>query len=69
MDAAGYDYVLIETVGVGQSEVDVVRVADTVILVAVPGLGDDIQVIKAGIMEIGDIFVVNKADRDGVERA
>jgi LAO/AO transport system kinase len=68
MDAAGYDFILIETVGVGQSEVDVVRVADTVILVAVPGLGDDIQVIKAGIMEIGDVFVVNKADRDGADR-
>jgi LAO/AO transport system kinase len=68
LDAAGYDIVLIETVGVGQSEVDVVRVADTVALVAVPGLGDDIQVIKAGIMEIGDIFVVNKADRDGADR-
>ncbi len=68
LDAAGYDFVIIETVGVGQSEVDVVRVADTVVLVAVPGLGDDIQVIKAGIMEIGDVFVVNKADRDGADR-
>lgn len=68
LDAAGYDYILVETVGVGQSEVDVVRIADTVILVAVPGLGDDIQVIKAGIMEIGDVFVVNKADRDGADR-
>jgi LAO/AO transport system kinase len=68
LDAAGYDVVLVETVGVGQSEVDVVRVADTVILVAVPGLGDDIQVIKAGIMEIGDIFAVNKADRPGADR-
>lgn len=68
LEAAGYDVVLVETVGVGQSEVDVVRVADTVILVAVPGLGDDIQVIKAGIMEIGDIFAVNKADRPGADR-
>jgi len=53
---------------VGQSEIDIVKVADTVVLVSVPGLGDDIQIIKAGIMEIGDIFVVNKADRDGAER-
>jgi LAO/AO transport system kinase len=68
LDAAGYEFVIIETVGVGQSEVDVVRVADTVVLVAVPGLGDDIQVIKAGVMEIGDVFVVNKADRDGADR-
>ncbi len=68
LDAAGYDWVIIETVGVGQSEVDIVRIADTVVLVSVPGLGDDIQVIKAGIMEIGDIFVVNKADREGADR-
>jgi LAO/AO transport system kinase len=68
LDAAGYDIVLVETVGVGQSEIDIVKVADTVVLVSVPGLGDDIQVIKAGIMEIGDIFVVNKADRDGADR-
>jgi len=68
LDAAGYDIVLVETVGVGQSEIDIVRVADLVVLVSVPGLGDDIQVIKAGIMEIGDIFVVNKADRDGADR-
>lgn len=67
-DAAGFDYVIIETVGVGQSEVDIVRLADTVVLVAVPGLGDDIQAIKAGVMEIGDVFCVNKADRDGSER-
>ncbi len=65
MDAAGMDYVLIETVGVGQSEVDIVKLADIVVLVLIPGMGDDIQAIKAGIMEIGDIFVVNKADRDG----
>lgn len=68
LDAAGYDFVIIETVGVGQSEVDIVRVADAVVLVSVPGLGDDIQVIKAGIMEIGDVFVVNKADREGSDR-
>ena len=68
LDAAEYDVVLVETVGVGQSEVDIVKIADTVVLVSVPGLGDDIQVIKAGIMEIGDIFVVNKADRDGADR-
>jgi LAO/AO transport system kinase len=68
LDAAGYDDVIIETVGVGQSEVDVVRLADTVVLVSVPGLGDDIQAIKAGVMEIGDVFCVNKADKDGAER-
>ncbi|MEA4883895.1 MAG: methylmalonyl Co-A mutase-associated GTPase MeaB [Clostridia bacterium] len=68
LDAAGYDYVIIETVGVGQSEVEIASIADTVVLVQVPGLGDDIQVIKAGVMEIGDIFVVNKKDRPGVER-
>jgi LAO/AO transport system kinase len=68
LDAAGFDTIVVETVGVGQSEVDIVRCADTVVLVSVPGLGDDIQTIKAGIMEIGDIFVVNKADRDGAER-
>lgn len=68
LDAAGYDIVIIETVGVGQSEIDIVKVADTVVLISVPGLGDDIQVIKAGIMEIGDIFVVNKSDREGADR-
>jgi len=68
LEAAGYDIVIVETVGVGQSEIDIVKVADTVVLMAVPGLGDDIQAIKAGIMEIGDIFVVNKADRDGADR-
>jgi len=68
LDAAGYDDVIIETVGVGQSEVDIVRIADTVVLVSVPGLGDDIQAIKAGVMEIGDVFCVNKADMDGAER-
>jgi LAO/AO transport system kinase len=68
LDAAGFDWILIETVGVGQDEVDIVRSVDTVVVVTVPGLGDDIQTIKAGIMEIADIFVINKADRDGVER-
>lgn len=68
VDAAGFDWILLETVGVGQDEVDVVRSVDTVLVVTVPGLGDDIQAIKAGIMEIADIFVINKADRDGVER-
>jgi len=68
MDAAGYQTVILETVGVGQDEVDVVRVADVVVLVLVPGMGDDIQTIKAGIMEIPDIFVLNKADREGIDR-
>ncbi|MDK2824680.1 MAG: GTPase [Clostridia bacterium] len=68
LDAAGFDYVFIETVGVGQSEVDIVKTADTTVVVSVPGLGDDIQAIKAGIMEIGDLFVVNKADKDGAEK-
>lgn len=68
LDIYGADYIFIETVGVGQSEVDIVRAADTVLLVMVPGLGDDIQAIKAGIMEIGDVFVVNKADREGANR-
>jgi LAO/AO transport system kinase len=68
LDFAGYDYIFIETVGVGQSEVDIVKTADTVIVVSVPGLGDDVQASKAGILEIGDLFVVNKADRDGAQR-
>ncbi|MFA9424484.1 MAG: methylmalonyl Co-A mutase-associated GTPase MeaB, partial [Sedimentibacter sp.] len=68
LDAAGYDYIIIETVGVGQSEVDIVKAADTVVMVMVPGLGDDIQSIKAGIMEIGDIFVINKSDLFGADR-
>jgi len=68
LDIFGMDYIFIETVGVGQSEVDIVKFADTVVMVMVPGLGDDIQAIKAGIMEIGDIFAVNKSDRDGSER-
>ncbi|QQS49210.1 MAG: methylmalonyl Co-A mutase-associated GTPase MeaB [Acidobacteriota bacterium] len=68
LDAAGYDRTLVETVGVGQDEVDIVKTADVSIVVLVPGMGDDIQAIKAGIMEIADIFVINKADREGVER-
>ncbi len=68
LDSAGYDVVLIETVGVGQDEVDIIKAAETVAVVLVPGLGDDIQAIKAGILEIGDVFVVNKADRDGADR-
>jgi len=68
LDAAGKRQVLIETVGVGQDEVDIVRLADCVLVVLVPGLGDDIQNMKAGLMEIGDIFVLNKADREGAER-
>jgi LAO/AO transport system kinase len=69
LDAAGFDLIVIETVGVGQDEVDIVRAADTTVVVLVPGLGDDIQAIKAGILEIADVFVVNKAERDGAERA
>jgi len=66
LDAAGYVKVIVETVGVGQDEVEIVKAADVSIVVLVPGMGDDIQAIKAGIMEIGDIFVINKADREGV---
>jgi LAO/AO transport system kinase len=68
LDAAGRDIVIIETVGVGQAEVDIVRTADCSIVVLVPGTGDDVQALKAGIMEIADIFVVNKADREGADR-
>lgn len=68
LDAYGMDYIFIETVGVGQSEVDIIKAADTIVMVMVPGLGDDIQSIKAGIMEIGDIFVVNKSDLFGAQR-
>lgn len=68
MDAFGMDLVIIETVGVGQSEVDIVKNADSVLFVLVPGLGDDIQAIKAGILEIGDVFAINKADRDGCDK-
>ena len=68
LDAAGKDWVVIETVGVGQDEVDIVRTADVAIVVLVPGTGDEVQALKAGIMEIADIFVVNKCDRDGADR-
>ncbi len=69
LDAAGYDKVIVETVGVGQDEVEIVKTADVSVVVLVPGMGDDIQAIKAGIMEIGDVFVINKSDREGVIRA
>jgi LAO/AO transport system kinase len=69
LDAAGFEKVIVETVGVGQDEVEIVKTADVSVVVLVPGMGDDIQAIKAGIMEIGDVFVINKADRDGVLRA
>jgi LAO/AO transport system kinase len=68
LDAAGKDIVMIETVGVGQDEVDIVRTADISVVVLVPGTGDEVQALKAGIMEIADIFVINKADRDGADR-
>jgi LAO/AO transport system kinase len=69
LEAAGFDVVLVETVGAGQSEVEIMRLAHTTVVVTVPGLGDEIQANKAGIVEIADIFIVNKADRDGVDRA
>jgi len=68
LDASGRDVILIETVGVGQDEVDIVRLAEITIVILVPGMGDDVQTIKAGIMEIADIFVINKSDREGAER-
>ena len=68
LDAMGKDYILVETVGVGQDEVDVVRSAHTTVIVVIPGMGDDIQAIKAGILEIGDIFLINKADREGADK-
>lgn len=68
LDASGRDVVMIETVGVGQDEVDIVRLADITVVILVPGMGDDVQSIKAGIMEIADIFVINKSDHDGAER-
>jgi LAO/AO transport system kinase len=69
LDAAGFDEILVETVGVGQDEVEIVRTADVSVVVLVPGTGDEVQALKAGIMEIADIFVVNKSDRDGADRA
>jgi LAO/AO transport system kinase len=68
LDAAGFDIVLVETVGVGQDEVEIVKAADVSVVVLVPGTGDEVQALKAGIMEIADVFVINKADREGVER-
>ena len=68
LDIYGADYIFVETVGVGQSEVDIVKTADTVLMVMVPNLGDDIQAIKAGIMEIADVFAINKADLDGADK-
>ncbi|MFY9904586.1 MAG: methylmalonyl Co-A mutase-associated GTPase MeaB [Terriglobales bacterium] len=68
LDASGRDLVMIETVGVGQDEIDIVRLADVTVVILVPGMGDDVQTIKAGIMEIADIFVINKSDREGAER-
>ncbi|HYZ89851.1 MAG TPA: methylmalonyl Co-A mutase-associated GTPase MeaB, partial [Myxococcales bacterium] len=68
MDAMGMEVVIIETVGVGQDEIDIVRMAHTTVVVSVPGLGDDIQAIKAGILEVADLFCVNKADREGTDR-
>ena len=68
LDAFGRDVILIETVGVGQDEIDIVRLADITVVILVPGMGDDVQTIKAGIMEIADIFVINKSDREGAER-
>ncbi len=68
LDASGRDLIMIETVGVGQDEIDIVRLADITVVILVPGMGDDVQTIKAGIMEIADIFVINKSDREGAER-
>ncbi|MBD3225930.1 MAG: methylmalonyl Co-A mutase-associated GTPase MeaB [Caldithrix sp.] len=68
LDAAGFDIIIIETIGVGQTEIDIVELSDIVMLVLVPGLGDEIQALKAGVMEIGDIFIVNKSDRDDADK-
>ncbi|MCF8129379.1 MAG: methylmalonyl Co-A mutase-associated GTPase MeaB, partial [Deltaproteobacteria bacterium] len=68
LDAMGKDVILVETVGVGQDEVDVVRSAHTTVIVVIPGMGDDIQAIKAGILEVGDIFLINKSDREGTDK-
>ena len=68
LDAAGYEKILVETVGVGQDEIEIAKTADVCVVVLVPGMGDDVQTMKAGIMEIGDVLVINKADRDGVLR-
>ncbi|MGZ4816817.1 MAG: methylmalonyl Co-A mutase-associated GTPase MeaB, partial [Terriglobales bacterium] len=68
LDASGRDVILIETVGVGQDEIDIVRLAEVTVVILVPGMGDDVQTIKAGIMEIADVFAINKSDREGAER-
>ncbi|TFG62498.1 MAG: methylmalonyl Co-A mutase-associated GTPase MeaB, partial [Spirochaetales bacterium] len=68
LDAAGFDTVIIETIGVGQNEVEIMRLSDLVLLVLVPGLGDEIQALKAGVMEIGDVYVINKMDLEGADR-
>ena len=68
LDAMGKDYIIVETVGVGQDEVDIVKSAHTTVIVVIPGMGDDIQAIKAGILEVGDIFLINKADREGADK-
>ena len=68
LDAAGFDLIIIETIGVGQTEIDVVEMADVVLLLLVPGLGDEIQALKAGVMEIGDVFIINKSDRDDADK-
>lgn len=68
LDAAGFDVILIETIGVGQTEIEVIELADIVLLILVPGLGDEIQALKAGVMEIGDIFIINKSDREGADK-
>src|SRR5437660_9294705 len=68
LDAAGYDKIIVETVGVGQDEIEIAKTADVCVVVLVPGMGDDVQTMKAGIMEIGDVLVINKADREGVLR-
>ncbi len=68
LDAMGKDYIIVETVGVGQDEIDIVQSAHTTIIILIPGMGDDVQALKAGILEVGDIFVINKADREGADR-
>src|SRR5690606_20286164 len=67
LDAAGFDKIIVETVGAGQSEVEIANTAQTTVVIEVPGMGDDIQAIKAGVLEIADLFVVNKADREGAD--
>src|SRR6185436_12948367 len=69
LDAMGFEIIMVETVGVGQDEIEIARLADTTVVVTVPGLGDEVQAMKAGLMEIGDVLVVNKGDREGADRA